>query len=122
MVQINDSGQYIRRKIERDDNLPESVVFILERLVRARLLIKESQGNDTSLSETYEVTHEALFWVWDRLATWLRENKDFLLWRRGLDEALKTWNDSQQDKELLLRGVQVTQAEEWMQKNKTDHR
>ena len=37
------------------------------------------------LSATKKVTHEALLHHWDRLVSWIDEDREFLLWRRRLD-------------------------------------
>jgi hypothetical protein len=66
--------------------------------------------------ETYaEVAHEAIFRRWDKLRHWIAAEREFLVWRTGLEAARRTWqttpNNTKND--ALLMGFALTQALRW---------
>ena len=63
--------------------------------------------------ETVEVAHEALIRHWERFKDWLKEDREFLLWRERLRGARGEWL-REQDAEALLRGALLTEAERWL--------
>ena len=79
MVRITAAGSLIRQPARWRD-LPPGVHELLERFVRARLLVSRDQGGE----RVVEVAHEALFRSWQRLRAWLDQDREFLLWRRRL--------------------------------------
>jgi len=86
LVRVNDEGRFTRQPARWTD-LPESIHPLLERFVRARLLVSRHDAGGRVL----EVAHEALFRSWRRLAKWLDEDRAFLLWRKRVDQALEFW-------------------------------
>lgn len=111
MVRINDKDQYAKQPVPWND-LPASAHDVLERFVSARLLISGGDEKDRTL----EVTHEALFRAWPRLADWLKDNKSFLVWQQRLNGAIKHYEESKQNPDLFLRGFPLTEALEWLRK------
>jgi hypothetical protein len=79
---------------------------------RVRLLVL---GRDLQTAEeTAEVAHEALIKNWTTLANWLREDRDFLLWRQRLQVFLSIWEQSGgADEATLLRGPALVEALKW---------
>jgi len=108
-VRVAEDGHFAR-KAASWDQLPEQAHSILERLVKARLLVSRAEGGERKL----EVAHEALFRSWDRLATWLNEEPEFLLCRERLGGALAGWERSGKDEGALLRGALLGEAEHWL--------
>lgn len=102
MARIDDEGRYARQPV-RWDALPSSSRPILQGFVDARLLVSGKE------SGTVEVTHEALLRNWSLLKGWLDEDRDFLLWRRRLRDALEEYRRSGS----LLRDAPLTEAERW---------
>jgi Novel STAND NTPase 1 len=59
---------------------------------------------------TVEVAHEALIRTWDRLKTWINDDRESLLWRRRLNFLITEWERSGRDAGVLLRGAPLTEA------------
>jgi hypothetical protein len=97
LVRVNEEGRFTRCPANWAD-LPEPVHPLLERFVQARLLISRQDGD----ARTLEVAHEALLRAWGRLATWLDQDRAFLLWRKRLDQALEFWTEGAKGRERLL--------------------
>ncbi len=109
MVRINKEGHFVRQ-IAYWRDLPVSVQEVLERLVRARLLVSRGEGDDKVL----EVAHEALFSSWEPLKKWLDENREFLLWLERLRVNLKGWKKRESNEDALLRGALLSEAIKWL--------
>ena len=72
-------------------------------------------GRDpTTGEETCEVIHEALIRGWQRLRTWMEENREFRFWQERLREALRQWERSGKDNGALLRGIPLVEAQQWL--------
>ena len=72
-------------------------------------------GRDpTTGEETCEVIHEALMRGWQRLRTWMEENREFPSWQERLREALRQWERSGKDNGALLRGIPLVEAQQWL--------
>lgn len=111
MVRVADNDQYAKQPVQWK-NLPASIHDVLERFVTARLLIS---GGDTN-GRTIEVAHEALFRAWPRLVGWLEDDKTFLIWKQRLNNTIKEWNKNQRAPDLLLRGLPLREALDWLKK------
>src|SRR5262245_23708303 len=61
-----------------------------------------------------EVTHEALLQAWPRLAQWLREERDFLVFKSDAERAERRWRDMGHVDKALLTGFDLARAEEWL--------
>ncbi|MEV0191051.1 ATP-binding protein [Kitasatospora purpeofusca] len=86
------------RRAEFDDpGVPE----VIERLVRARLVVVDR--------DTVELAHHALPQVWPRLRGWLAEGRGARSELRGLTAAARGWAGAGQDPGLLYRGVRSEQ-------------
>jgi len=59
------------------------------------------------------VVHEALIREWGTLRDWMNANRQFRTWQERLKVALREWKNSNHDSGALLRGVQLTVAEDW---------
>ncbi|MFD8749979.1 hypothetical protein ACFV0O_03175 [Kitasatospora sp. NPDC059577] len=85
----------VRRAEFDDPGVPE----VLERLVRARLVVVDR--------DTVELSHHALPQAWPRLRGWLAEGRDALGEQRRLTAAARGWAAADRDPELLFRGVRL---------------
>ncbi|MEK2494806.1 hypothetical protein WN990_35200 [Kitasatospora purpeofusca] len=74
---------------------------ILERLVRARLVVVDR--------DTVELSHYALPHAWPRLREWLVEGRGASGELRGLTAAARGWAGAGRDPELLYRGARLEQ-------------
>ena len=57
-----------------------------------------------------DLAHDALLTSWERLTTWLKEERDFLDWRQRIGIGIKDWNHFQRDPECLLHGARLDEA------------
>ncbi len=81
---------------------------IVEFLVKKRLLSTEGEGDESTVS----LVHEALIHSWNRLQTWLREDREILLWQQRLQALVDDWQRTR-DKGMLLRGGPLVEAKRW---------
>jgi formylglycine-generating enzyme required for sulfatase activity len=69
-----------------------------------------------------EVAHEAIFHRWDKLHEWIDGEREFLIWRTGLERDRSRWqatpDASKQD--ALLMGAALAQAQSWLAKRAED--
>ncbi|MGH8629520.1 MAG: WD40 repeat domain-containing protein, partial [Burkholderiales bacterium] len=86
-------------------------------LVKASERVAASARNESSEQpraseqETVEVAHEALIREWDRLKSWLNEDRGFYLWRQRLDQALRDYEEHGKQADYLLQGPALKEAE-----------
>lgn len=87
LVKIAVDGTYVRQtaSVER---LPKEALPDIDRLVAARLLVRNAEAHDGGTRVTVEVAHESLFRAWDRLAGWIAEERDFLIGKARIAQAL----------------------------------
>ena len=111
LVRVNDAGEYVRRPAVWTD-LPAAAHDLLERLVRARLLVRRQEGE----ASVVEVTHEALLRKWPRLRAWLDEERTFLIGRQQLEQDLRDWQQAPpgEKPKALLTGLKLARAESWL--------
>lgn len=96
----------------------ERLEVVIDRLVDARLLVTQWEGNksgDVLPKSTVEVAHEALVRSWARLRGWLDEDRDFGLWREKLAVVRQLWEEVEHDDEALLRGRLLVKAQDWLE-------
>jgi WD40 repeat protein len=105
-----ESGDDTRQRSDLSDSDPLTKL-VARRLADARLLVT---GNDSMAGTlSVEVAHEALIRNWDRLRSWVNEDREFLLWRQRLQVRIDEWARHGQDAEYLLRGTPLSEAERW---------
>ncbi len=95
----------------------ESVAEVVRRLTAARLLVTT---RDEDGQASVELIHEALLREWGLLRLWLAEDRDFLAWCQAVERSAAGWigssrdDDDLGDPDLLLRGRQLVEAEDWL--------
>jgi len=99
-----------------EENAVETVV---QALADARLLTtgtgntgSDTQGATAANSTSVEVAHEALIRGWDRLHTWINEDRDLLRIRGRITEAAEEWDRTGQRPDYLYRSVRLAEATE----------
>ena len=102
LARISDDGKLIGR-IARTEELPPTALPILTRFVEARLLARDG--------EEWEVVHESLFRVWNKLIGWLAESREFMLWEKRIRAEEEDWKQKGCRQDLLLRGGRIAEAE-----------
>jgi hypothetical protein len=120
LVHLGDESRNIpdsrrRRTLDdlcRHEGEREAVHQVVRLLADARLLVT---GRDLSTGqEMVELIHDALLREWGQLRGWLQEDRRFLAWRQTLEERIREWEDRGKDKDLLLRGAALAEAQEWL--------
>lgn len=69
-----------------------------------------------------EVAHEAIFRRWDKLRDWITGEREFLIWKGGLEHARRAWQAAPEDSRhgALLMGLSLRNAQSWMAKRLQD--
>ena len=75
-----------------------------------RLIVTNKVGE----IETAEVVHEALIKHWPLLRQWVKNSRKFLTWLDDVRRAMEQWHSHYKDTDLLLRGIALGQAQEWL--------
>jgi hypothetical protein len=78
---------------------------VVERLISGRAL--------TGFDGAVEITHDALLHSWPRLSGWLEEDRTGHAVRGMLVEAARLWQESGQDRDMLLRGLPLAHTVDW---------
>ena len=115
MVSVDESAE-VRRRVTRADLAALEVDQAaldegLQRFGAHRLLTFDSEP--VSRAPTVEVAHEALLREWDRLRRWIEDQREQLVVRRRLDEAVREWEDAGEHAGYLLRGRRLAQFDQW---------
>ena len=100
---------------QADSKQTQQMQETLEAFIRARLL---TTTNQISGKTTIEVSHEALIREWKRLAEWLREARDDILFQQSLSEDSAEWEQRKRPGGWLYRGVQLKEALTWARRNR----
>ena len=66
------------------------------------------------------MSHEALIRHWERLKQWVEADRRFLAWQLRLSAAVKEWKGNARGSDLLLRGLPLTEALDWLKKKPDD--
>ncbi|MBM7809689.1 NACHT and WD repeat domain-containing protein [Saccharothrix algeriensis] len=103
LVTVGEDHGAVRRRVDRRE-LPGSV---LEPWVRARLV--------TADEDTVQISHEALLAAWPRLRDWVTQDRQGLLIRRQLDDAVRYWLAHQRSGDDVLRGGRLASVQAWAQ-------
>lgn len=107
-----------KRQIATWDLLPQATHPLLERLIAARVLLRDRRPlADGQEAVVVEVTHEALIRHWSHLKHWVAVNREFLAWHQRFDKMRRDWEATGRDSDLLLRGLPLREAEKWLKKN-----
>lgn len=116
MVTVDEGAKDLRRRVSRAElaatDVDHGALSEALQLYGAHRLITFDRDPSTRAS-TVEVAHEALTREWDRLEEWITDERDDLVVRRRLDEALAEWKDAGQDPSYLPSGSRLAQFEEW---------
>lgn len=116
LVVAGESGQPTARRVPRAEILAvaddkRQVDEVIDAFGRARLL---SFDRDAVTGEpTVQVAHEALLARWERLATWIDEERDDLRVRRRLADAAAEWTLAGRDPGFLLAGSRLDMFASW---------
>jgi hypothetical protein len=106
-------GEPVRRQTMREE-CTEAEWSLAARLAEHpwRLVVMGEREVDKRV--VAEVAHEALLRAWPRLADWLREERDFLVFKGDTERAQRRWLATGQVDKALLTGFDLARAEEWL--------
>jgi formylglycine-generating enzyme required for sulfatase activity len=120
LATVRDDGEPTRRRAARAEFSQEEWRLVSELAdYPNRLLVTAA----TAAGETYaEVAHEAIFRRWAKLREWIAAEREFLIWRSGLEVARRGWQAAPQHSknDALLMGFALSQARTWLAKRAED--
>jgi len=117
-------GDPIRRTARRSEcsteewSLAEELAEYPWRLVT--ISEREAAGQTGTDLIVAEVAHEALLTAWPRLAGWLRDEREFLVFKGEAERAERRWRGMQRSDRALLASIDLDRAVEWMPKRRDD--
>ncbi len=116
MVTVAEGADDLRRRVRRSelsgpDVDERSLDDALTSFGAARLLTFDR--DPATRGPTVEVAHEALLREWERLRTWIEDQRNDLVVRRRLTAAMDEWRQANEDESFLPRGGRLAQFEDW---------
>ncbi len=116
MVTVDEGAKDLRRRVTRAElaatDVDDAALSEALQLYGGHRLLTFDRDPITRAS-TVEVAHEALTREWERLDGWITDERDDLVVRRRVDEALAEWEDSGEDPSFLPSGSRLAQFEDW---------
>ena len=110
-------GTLDTRRLATKAELGETSWNLVKQLADNRLVVTNQNAAN---QETVEVVHEALISNWDEFRRWMNEDRNFRAWQERLRFAMNQWQNNQADKELLLRGKVLAEAEEKLKQRRDE--
>ena len=116
---IPPEGEPLRRQTSKNEcgdllwNLAGELANIPWRLV----VMREREGDGVIIAE---VAHEALLRTWPRLAEWLKDEREFLVFKSELERRERDWQKGGRGDQLLLTGLDLLKAKEVIPKRAED--
>jgi hypothetical protein len=108
----------LQRSFLQMTDLDEATKAVALALVDNHLLSVSGSGPDKP--SIIEFADEATIGGWSRLSQWIMEDKDFLLWRTQLGDAIALWAGGGRTNEFLLKSSQLREAKKWARTKTTD--
>jgi formylglycine-generating enzyme required for sulfatase activity len=119
LATVREDGEPTRRQVHRSEFSDEEWRLVSELADHPNRLLVTA----TPDGEAYaEVAHEAIFKRWQKLRDWVVEEREFLVWRSGLDRDRHRWETAPKAKknDALLMGLALAQAQSWLEQRGTD--
>jgi uncharacterized protein YjbI with pentapeptide repeats len=91
---------------------------LVQELASARLVVTGRIGETGE--ETVEVVHEALIREWPSLQEWMKGDRTFRTWQEQLRAVMRQWENSGNDRGVLLRGFPLDEAKDWLERRLAD--
>src|SRR5262249_14410990 len=116
---VPSEGEPVRRQTHREE-CTDAEWSLAARLAEHpwRLVVMRERDSDGRI--VAEVAHEALLRAWPRLRDWLREEREFLIFKGEAEREERRWQDVKRTNAALLTGLDLTRAEEWLPKRSED--
>jgi len=107
-------GEADTRRRATSSELGNEMQDLVKTLADERLVVTSRPVGSTE--DTIEVSHEALIRHWQQLKGWVDADREFLAWQQRLTVMRKEWEGSQRSADLLLRGLPLREAVDWLTK------
>lgn len=107
-------GEADTRRRATSTELGEETQSLVKTLADERLVVTSRVAG--SVEDTVEVSHEALVRHWSHLKGWVEADRQFLVWQQRLNVMRKEWEAGQRSADLLLRGLPLREATDWLTK------
>ena len=114
LVSLGEGTEDTRRLAAREE-VKEENWDLVTRLASSRLVV--TNRNPSTEVETVEIVHEALIRSWGRLEQWIQMGREFRRWQEQLRVAIRQWESNGDNADNLLRGKQLSEAEDWRLKH-----
>jgi hypothetical protein len=121
LARVNSAGEFIRRVASSDEISPRARP-LLDRLIERRLLTRDRRLLRGTEVEVVEITHEAILREWKGLNDALTEEREFLIAKGQLEEAVNEWRSAPVDakRDALLVGTKLARAQQWLRQRPDD--
>jgi WD40 repeat protein len=86
------------RRVARLNDFPQSSRAMVERLIKARLLVADRRSG----ADVVEIAHESLLRQWSTLTAWLQADADDLKLIDGIQRAAREWEANGRDETWLV--------------------
>lgn len=120
LATVREDGEPTRRLARRSEFTDEEWRLVSELADHPhRLLVTATPER----GETHaEVAHEAIFRRWEKLREWMAAEREFLVWRSGLEANRRSWEQTPEHSrdDALLMGLALGQAQSWLAKRAED--
>ena len=92
----------------------------MDRLANARL-VTTSFADETRRDIMVEIIHDSLIREWKLLQEWIKDNRFFMAWQGKIHQEALDWKAPQmREKERLLAGTKLNEAEKWLHERGDD--
>jgi WD40 repeat protein len=119
LAMVPSEGEPMRRQTRRAE-CSDAEWALAARLADHPYRLVVMSERETNGHIVAEVAHEAFLRVWPRLTDWLREERDFLVFKGEVERAERRWRDMGEKATALLTGLDLARAEEWLPKRPDD--
>jgi hypothetical protein len=120
LATVREDGEPTRRRAPRSDFTDEEwrLVSELADHLNRLLVTATSEGGETYA----EIAHEAIFRRWEKVRAWIAVEREFLIWRNGLEATRRTWQATpdRSKPDALLLGLPLVKAHDWLAKRAAD--
>lgn len=116
LVTLGEGAEDTRRRVTQEEifsleNYADMLAEVIDIYGKYRLLTFDHDPQNRA--STVEVAHEALIRQWERLRSWLDDNREGLRTQRRLTQASEEWANSNRDRSYLARGSRLQQFQDW---------
>jgi len=113
LVVVPPEGEPVRRVTRREECTNEEWTLATQLADHPwRLVVTREREADSEI--VAEVTHEALLRGWPRLSSWLREAREFLIFKGDMARAERRWRAMGMADSALMTGLDLTSAKQWL--------